>query len=157
MNSKIDLTIQSPLFGLNIPLIEIPDLVFSSSMLGKGCAIYPTDSYIVAPFDGLVKQLHRSKHALTIKHRCGFELLIHLGIDTVKCNGEGINNLVKVGGVVKKGQTLTEFDIGHLGLKAKSLITPILSTGENHIVNIANASFIKSLDQPLFFSMNFMI
>lgn len=99
--------------GTVIPITEVKDDVFSSCMLGNGLAIQPTDSKptVVAPADGEVSVIMEgSNHAVGIKITDNFDLLIHIGIDTVSLNGEGFTSFVSMGQKVKAGDKLIEFD-----------------------------------------------
>lgn len=87
----------SPLNGKVIPLKEVHDEVFSSEMMGKGCAVIPSEGKIYAPFDGRVVGLLDSHHAVGMESEDGVEILIHVGMDTVKLNGEGFTIHVEEG------------------------------------------------------------
>jgi glucose-specific phosphotransferase system IIA component len=124
-NQKI---VSSPLEGQLLPASAIPDETFSQEMMGKTLAILPTRNTVFAPFDGEVATLFHTHHAIGLLGKNGVELLIHVGIDTVKMNGEGFKAFVKQGDQVKQGQKLIEFDRTLIEQKAKSLITPIVIT-----------------------------
>lgn len=97
--------------GTVISVTEVNDDVFSSCMLGKGIAIHPTDGTVVAPVDGEISvTMEGTNHAVGIKVAEGFDLLIHIGIDTVSLNGEGFTSYVKMGQKVKAGDKLITFD-----------------------------------------------
>lgn len=99
--------------GAVIPITEVKDDVFSSCMLGGGIAIHPADSKstVVAPVDGEISVvMDGSNHAVGIKIAEGFDILIHIGIDTVSLNGEGFTPFVSMGQKVKAGDKLIEFD-----------------------------------------------
>ncbi|MDU4792093.1 MAG: glucose-specific PTS transporter subunit IIBC, partial [Staphylococcus sp.] len=86
--------IYAPGTGHIIPLSEVPDKVFSEKMMGDGIGFVPEKGEIVAPFDGTVKTIFPTKHAIGLESDTGIEVLIHIGIDTVKLNGEGFESLV---------------------------------------------------------------
>ena len=97
--------------GEVISVTEVKDDVFSSCMLGKGIAIHPTDGTVVAPVDGEISvTMEGTNHAVGIKVAEGFDLLIHIGIDTVSLNGEGFTSYIKMGQKVKAGEKLITFD-----------------------------------------------
>lgn len=102
--------IKAPLTGELIKLEKVDDPVFSSLAMGKGIAIKPKSNVIIAPFDATVESLFPTGHAIGLKSNNGTELLIHIGIDTVKLNGEGFRPLVSQGDTVTSGQPLIEFD-----------------------------------------------
>lgn len=128
-------TIVAPCDGEVIPLSEVPDQVFSGGMMGDGVGFIPRQSEIVAPFHGKVKALFPTKHAIGIESTDGVELLIHIGIDTVKLNGEGFESFVKVGDEVAEGQWLMKVDLEYLQQHAPSIVTPMIVTnlGERQI------------------------
>lgn len=128
-------TIVAPCDGEVIPLSEGPDQVFSGGMMGDGVGFIPRQSEIVAPFHGKVKALFPTKHAIGIESTDGVELLIHIGIDTVKLNGEGFESFVKVGDEVAEGQLLMKVDLEYLQQHAPSIVTPMIVTnlGERQI------------------------
>lgn len=128
-------TIVAPCDGEVIPLSEVPDQVFSGGMMGDGVGFIPRQSEIVAPFHGKVKALFPTKHAIGIESTDGVELLIHIGIDTVKLNGEGFESFVKVSDEVAEGQLLMKVDLEYLQQHAPSIVTPMIVTnlGERQI------------------------
>ena len=102
--------VKAPLSGDMIKLEQVNDPVFSSLAMGKGIAIKPTSNTIIAPFDATVESLFPTGHAIGLKSKHGTELLIHIGIDTVKLDGQGFKALVNQGDTVVAGQPLIEFD-----------------------------------------------
>jgi len=122
------LTLLAPVEGLVIPLNEVPDPVFAGLALGEGIALDPLGECLHAPCDGEIVQCARTRHALTLRTDAGLELLIHLGLDTVELQGQGIELLVAVGDQVRAGEPLCRFDADVLALGASALITPIVVT-----------------------------
>jgi glucose-specific phosphotransferase system IIA component len=122
------LKVGSPVSGKIIPLTEIPDATFAQGMIGPGIGIEPNGNTVVAPFDGIVVNLFHTNHAIGLESDQGVELLIHLGIDTVKMQGRGFKAFVKQGDKVKAGQMLLEFDLDLIRKEAKSIITPVIVT-----------------------------
>ena len=100
-----------------IPLSEVPDPVFAGKMAGDGAAIMVTGDIVVAPADGELSLVFKTKHAFAMTLENGLELLVHIGVDTVGLNGEGFEQLVEAG-------TKVEFILG----KGLSLATPVLIT-----------------------------
>ncbi|WP_432629333.1 PTS sugar transporter subunit IIA [Brotaphodocola sp.] len=100
--------------GEVIPVTKVKDDVFSSCMLGKGIAIHPTDRQkvtVVAPADGKITiTMEGTNHAVGLRIAEGFDVLIHIGIDTISLNGEGFTSYIKTGQKVKAGEKLIEFD-----------------------------------------------
>lgn len=131
----------SPLSGKVIPLKEVHDEVFSSELMGKGCAVIPSEGKIYAPLDGKVVGLLESHHAVGIESGDGVEVLIHVGMDTVKLGGEGFTTYVEEGESVKKGQLLLEFDIEKIQAEGYEVTTPVIVANSDEfseIVTVAN-------------------
>jgi glucose PTS system EIICBA or EIICB component len=131
MNSAPALTqdqITSPLSGTIIDLSQVPDEMFSQKMMGEGVAIDPSEGKVYSPCDGVIGTIFKTNHAVAIAADNGVEILVHVGIDTVKMNGEGFKGFVKNGETVKRGQLLIEFDLNLVKARAKSHITPIVVT-----------------------------
>lgn len=118
----------SPLSGKIIPLDKVKDEAFSSGSLGDGYAVLPESNTVLAPFDGEVVALFPTNHAIGLKSAGGAEVLIHIGIDTVRTKGEGFTSKVAVNEKVKKGQAIIEFDLEGLKGKGYDLTTAILLT-----------------------------
>ena len=122
-----DTTIYAPMNGKAVKLEEVPDEAFASGMLGQGVAIDPSEGKLYAPFDGTVAGVFDTKHAYTLVNDAGAEMLIHMGLDTVKLNGKYFTPKVTDGQAVKKGDLLAEFDIDAIKKEYK-MFTPILLT-----------------------------
>ena len=103
--------IVAPAVGTLVKQENIPDETFASGVLGAGLGIAPTKGVVVAPCDGTISTVAESKHAIGISTDTGLELLIHVGVDTVKMNGDGFVPAVAEGDTVKKGDLLLNFDI----------------------------------------------
>ena len=104
-------TLTSPVNGTQIPLAEVADETFASEMLGATVAVEPADGKIVAPCDGEVSNIFETGHAVCITTEAGGELLIHIGIDTVKMDGNGFTKKVSDGAKVHAGDVLIEADL----------------------------------------------
>lgn len=120
--------IYAPGTGHIIPLSEVPDKVFSEKMMGDGVGFVPEKGEIVAPFDGTVKTIFPTKHAIGLESDTGIEVLIHIGIDTVKLNGEGFESLVNTDEPVTQGQPLMKINLAYLQEHAPSIVTPVIIT-----------------------------
>ena len=120
--------IKSPMNGTVIPLSEVPDAVFSSEMLGKGFGVEPSEGKAYAPVDGEVTTVFDTKHAIGLMSKHGVELLIHIGIDTVKLNGKGFDVKVKTGDQVKAGDLLAEFDMDLIKGEGYPVTTAVVVT-----------------------------
>ena len=132
-------TVMSPLDGEVIPLSEVKDEVFSSEAMGKGCAVIPTEGKVYAPFDGTIVGLLESHHAVGLESENGIEILIHVGMDTVKLNGKHFICHVEEDQQVRKGQLLLEFDIQAIKEAGYEVTTPVIITNSDEFTDIETA------------------
>ena len=130
------ITIASPLTGQLIDLKEVNDATFASGLMGKGAAIIPTIGEAVAPEDGEVVSLFRTKHAIGFQTKSGAEILIHIGIDTVKLDGQHFEAHVESGQKVKKGDRLVSFDIEAIEQAGFEVTTPIIITNSDDYIDV---------------------
>lgn len=128
-----ELILKSPLAGDIVNIEDVPDEVFAQKFLGDGVAINPSSNIVTSPIEGTITQLFSTKHAICIKAESGVEVLIHIGIDTVKLKGKGFTSFVKKGDKIKTGNEIMELDLDLIKKHAKSIITPILITNVNSI------------------------
>ncbi|MGG7144521.1 beta-glucoside-specific PTS transporter subunit IIABC [Clostridium nigeriense] len=126
----------SPAKGDLAPLKESCDEAFACEALGKGVLIKPVEGKIVAPFDGIVRTLFPTKHAIGIVSDNGCELLIHIGYNTVQLQGKYFESFVEQGDTVKKGDVLVTFDIDALKKEGYSTETPIIITNTDHYLDV---------------------
>ncbi|WP_285769425.1 N-acetylglucosamine-specific PTS transporter subunit IIBC [Peribacillus sp. SI8-4] len=126
-----------PFEGKIVPIEEVPDQVFAMKMMGDGFAIEPANGKLSSPIDGEVLSIFPTNHALGLKMENGLEVLIHVGLDTVKLNGEGFTPLVKEGQRVTKGTPLLDIDLDFVKRNAPSTVTPIIFT------NLAEGTAVK--------------
>ncbi|MDF3000937.1 MAG: glucose transporter subunit [Bacillota bacterium] len=129
-------TVVSPFKGKTIKLENIEDASFSKGVLGKGIAILPTEGRAVAPCDGIVTALFPTGHAIAITSDDGCEILIHVGLDTVRLNGKYFTKKVQQGAKIKKGDVLVEFDIEGITKEGYSLVSPIIITNSDDYFDI---------------------
>lgn len=127
-NPDDNVTIFSPITGAVIPLEEVNDSAFASEAVGKGIAIIPIEGTVYAPFNGMVTTLFPTGHAIGITSESGKEVLIHIGVDTVKLNGEYFHAKVEQGDSVKKGQSLCIFDLESITSAGFDVTTPVVVT-----------------------------
>lgn len=141
----------SPITGEIKPISEVPDPVFSGKMMGDGFAIVPTHGTIVSPVDGKIVNLFPTKHAIGIESDAGREILIHVGIDTVKLEGKGFEALVAQDDKVVKGQPLLNVDLDYVKEHAPSIITPIIFTNlqEGETVNLTKQGTVEIGDEAI--------
>lgn len=130
----------APLKGEVRDLNEVEDEAFSSGVLGKGGAILPSDGKVVSPVDGTIVTFFPTSHAIGIQSDSGVEILIHVGMDTVKLNGKYFNPKAKEGDHIKKGQLLLEFDIDNIKKEGYSTLTPIIISNTDDYSDIIKTS-----------------
>ncbi|PNW09300.1 PTS beta-glucoside transporter subunit EIIBCA [Microbacterium testaceum] len=135
-----DTVVLSPVDGTVVPLTEVPDAAFADGSLGKGVAIRPTSGAVYAPFDGTVVAAFPTGHAVGLRGADGVELLIHVGLDTVKLGGEHFMLKVQSGTEVKAGDLLVEFDGDAIEKAGYDLITPVIVTNGDLYPDIADAA-----------------
>lgn len=126
-----DVLVEAPVTGKVVDLTTISDPVFSSLAMGKGIAIKPDSDVVVAPFNGVVESLFPTGHAIGLKSENGAEVLIHIGIDTVKLEGKYFKPLVSQGETVEIGQPLIEFDREAIAKEGFDNIIPVVVTNTN--------------------------
>ena len=138
--------ISSPVNGVAADLSEAPDEAFAGRMMGDGAIVIPEEPKVVAPEDGEVSFVFDTKHAIGFVTSSGTELLLHMGIDTVKLNGKGFEVLVKDGDKVKKGDLLMKLDLAYLAEHAPSLASPVLCTelSENQKIRLLKSGNIQA-------------
>ncbi|WP_370831796.1 beta-glucoside-specific PTS transporter subunit IIABC [Clostridium sp.] len=124
--------IKSPISGKVIELEKVNDPVFSSGAMGKGVAIEPLDNKVYAPVNGTIEFIADTKHAIGLLSEDGIEVLIHVGMDTVKMNGRGFNVKAAVNSKIKEGDLLLEFDRDIIEKEGYSLITPVVITNADN-------------------------
>ena len=123
--------------GKSVSLKEVPDETFSSEMLGKGVAIIPSDGLVTSPASGKISMIFETLHAVSVLADTGEEILIHIGLDTVKMKGEGFSSYVKVGDIVKPKDPLIKADLEKIKSAGFNPITVML---------ICNSAEFKSVE-----------
>lgn len=149
--ASTDLEVLSPLDGTVVPLSETPDAAFAEGALGDGVAILPRSGALYAPFDATIAAAFPTGHAIGLRHADGAEVLIHIGIDTVKLGGRHFDVKVTTGQQVKAGDLLVEFDGDAIEKAGYDLTTPIVVTNGELYPAISNrASGPIAHGEPLF-------
>ncbi|OPJ61826.1 PTS sugar transporter subunit IIA [Clostridium oryzae] len=149
MGKKVDLFL--PITGDVVALTEVNDYLFNKKIMGDGAAIKPKDSFVYSPVDGEIILVYDAKHAIGIKTEDGLQLLIHVGIDSVKLQGKGFAAYVNVGDKVKAGDKILFFDKEFVEMQA-SIITPIVITNSELIEKI-DINYKASKAKDLFMSV----
>ena len=130
-------SVYAPLSGKVSPLSSVPDETFSRGVLGRGCAVEPSEGRVIAPADGIVTMLANTRHAVGVTTSRGEEILVHIGINTVELGGEGFRAHVREGEKVKRGQTLLTFDKSFIRAKGYNTLSPVLITNAEDYSDIS--------------------
>lgn len=126
-------SVVAPLNGEVRSLEQVPDPMFAQKIIGDGVAIQPTEGMLVAPVKGKVVHVASTLHAIGLVTDEGLEILCHIGIDTVKMDGQGFNAYVKAGDTVNPGDNLISFDIQLIEQAGYPTITPIIITNGDKV------------------------
>lgn len=118
----------APMTGEVLDLAECIDPIFAQSIVGAGVLVVPRDSKVYAPYAGKVTIVANGGHGLAIKNPAGFQVLIHIGIDTVEMDGDGFKIFKKVGDDVLPGDLLLEFDLDKIKAAGKNIQSPVVIT-----------------------------
>lgn len=130
------LELLAPVSGLMVPIDQVPDPVFAKRMVGDGFSIDPVSTRLMAPVDGEVIDLQPSGHAITVRGDGGLEILMHIGLDTVRMQGDGFTPLVTVGQRVAAGDALIDFDLDLVARQAKSVLTQVVVTNSELLAGV---------------------
>ncbi len=122
--------------GKAVSITEVPDPVFSGKVLGDGVGIIPSNGEVVAPVSGTVAQVAHTKHAIGIESDDGLEVLVHLGVDTVKLDGQGFTCYVEVGQHVNAGDKLMDIDLDFIQSQGLSTVSPCIITNLDAAKNL---------------------
>ncbi len=136
--------LHAPVSGVMVPIELVPDPVFAKKMVGEGFSIDPVDNTLVAPIAGEVADVQPSGHAVTVRSADGLEVLMHIGLDTVKMEGEGFTPQVKEGEHVEVGDPLVIFDLDLVASKAKSLLTQVVIANSERVETLRPATGLVS-------------
>lgn len=128
---KLKEDIVCPLEGIMVDIKDVPDKIFAGEMMGCGFAIEPVSGEVVSPVNGIIENIFPTKHAIGIISEDGKEILVHLGIDTVKLNGDAFDILVQAGEEVKAGQPICRMNLEIIKMEGYSEISPIIFTNMN--------------------------
>lgn len=140
----------APMTGSVLALENVPDTTFASGLLGKGVAMIPAEGKVIAPFNGEVASIFQTKHAIGLESDSGIELLIHVGIDTVKLDGAPFTAHVKEGDKVRAGDLLLTFDRQAILDAGYDLATPIIISNSDDYPELEIvAGSAVSAGQPL--------
>ncbi|WP_315793379.1 beta-glucoside-specific PTS transporter subunit IIABC [Paenibacillus sp. BIC5C1] len=148
----LDQDVFSPITGEVKSLSEVPDPAFSEEIMGKGFAIQPSEGRVVSPINGTVFSLSKSGHAIGLVSDDGAEMLIHIGIDTVKLKGQFFSPKVQAGAKVAVGDVLMEFDREEIEKAGYTTITPVIITNMHQYNSIESAGRTTIKEKELLFT-----
>lgn len=148
----LDQDVFSPITGEVKSLSEVPDPAFSEEIMGRGFAIQPSEGRVVSPINGTVFSLSKSGHAIGLVSDNGAEMLIHIGIDTVKLKGQFFSPKVQAGAKVAVGDILMEFDREEIEKAGYTTITPVIVTNMHQYNSIESAGRTAIKEQELLFT-----
>lgn len=144
-----DISILSPIEGEAVSIKDVNDPTFSEEVLGKGVAIKPECGRVVAPIDGEIAVMFKTKHAISIISKSGDEVLIHIGLDTANLNGEFFKSYVNAKDQVKAGDLLLEFDIEKIKEAGYDTISMVVITNTDNYsdIQVFTGKHVKELDE----------
>lgn len=131
--------IAAPVAGKLVPLSEVSDPTFSEEILGQGAAVIPSENQFFSPVDGTVTTVFPTGHAVALTSADGVEILLHIGLDTVKLNGKHFTIYAEEGQQVKKGDLLLEADLEQIKSEGYDIITPVVICNTEEFSEIAMA------------------
>ena len=134
--AKADFTLTSPMAGTAVPLGQVKDESFAKGMLGPGIAVEPSSGVVVAPCDGKVTVAFPTGHAYGLKSASGVQVLIHIGMDTVKLDGKGFTPKVAKGDFVRRGDVLAEVDLDVIREAGYDTVTPVVVTNKKKFASV---------------------
>ncbi|WP_313351714.1 beta-glucoside-specific PTS transporter subunit IIABC [Exiguobacterium sp.] len=148
-----EMTIPSPVSGQIVSLEKVSDSVFASGAMGKGFAVVPTEGKVIAPVSGQVTAIFASKHAIGIRSEDGMEILIHVGIDTVRLDGTHFELHVTQDQKIEPGDVLITFDMESIQAEGYDIITPVIFTNlseERQITIDQDQISVSEYNKPAF-------
>lgn len=141
-------TVASPLTGRLVPLADVPDEMFAQRVMGDGIAIQPTDGTVVAPVDGQIAKLFPGGHGIALRSADGLEVLVHVGLETVKLKGDGFQVHAADGDIVAVGDRLVTVDLERLRALGVDTISPVVLLSDEAVTVVAVDDAVAG--QPLF-------
>ncbi len=139
----------SPVEGDIVPIETVNDETFSQEMLGKSVAILPAEGKFHAPADGVLESLFPTGHAYAVKTEKGAEILVHIGLETVKLDGKHFTLHATQGDTVKKGDLLVEVDLDAVKNDGYDIVTPILILNSDDYAQIEKKEGHVSVQDPI--------
>ena len=140
-----EIVLYAPISGEVVSLVDVPDTAFASRAVGEGVAIRPTGNVVVAPCDGELANIFKTNHAFAMITDSGAEIIVHVGVETVKLRGQGFKRLAQSGTRVRAGEPILELDLAYLDANAVSILSPVvLSNAEQfpQITDVASGTVV---------------
>ena len=131
-----EISMPSPVEGEAIPLSQVNDDVFAQELMGKGMAVIPSEGKVYSPINGTVESLFKTNHAIGLRAENGLELLIHIGLDTVKLGGKHFTPHIKQGDKINVGDLLIEFDKDAIKEAGYELDTAVIVTNSTEYLDV---------------------
>lgn len=132
-----EIVMLAPVSGEVIALEDVPDAAFASKAVGDGVAIRPTSKLVVAPCDGQLASVFNTNHAFAMVTDSGAEIIVHIGVETVKLGGQGFTRLAQPGSRVKAGDPVLELDLEFLRANAVSIVSPVVLTNADEFSELS--------------------
>lgn len=145
---KSEIAINRPVAGRILHMEDVPDPVFSSKLMGEGFAVEPATGSFVSPIEGELVLLADTLHAFAVRHSSGLEILVHIGVDTVKLKGDGFHSDRSTGDRLLAGDLIITVDLEKVGASAASLLTPVIITNGADF-GILATNFAAGLTDPV--------
>lgn len=138
----------APASGTVMALADVPDPVFASGAVGEGFAVEPSEGNFVSPVDGELVLVAKTLHAFAVRTDAGAEILVHIGMDTVKLKGEGFTAHRAKGDRVKQGDLVISCELAEMAPLVPSMVTPVLVTNGKDFA-IASTEIGAASGQPV--------
>lgn len=151
MKENKNIIIGAPIEGEAVSIKEVNDPTFSEEILGKGIAIKPSNGRVVAPVNGEIAIMFKTKHAVSLVSEQGVEILIHVGLETVNLQGEHFKSYVQEGDKVKAGDLLVEFDIEKIKEAGYDTTSPVVICNTVDMQDVLESKLgqVKELDSVI--------
>lgn len=130
--------VTSPFTGRVVSLDQVDDEVFSERVMGDGVAVHPEEGDVVAPLAGRIEKLFEGGHGLAIENDEGLQVLVHIGLETVKLKGDGFKVHATEGDTVGAGDLIVTVDLDRMGELGIDLVSPVVVISEHNVSNHAS-------------------
>jgi glucose-specific phosphotransferase system IIA component len=135
--------VTSPFNGRVVPLDDVDDEVFSERVMGDGVAVRPTSGEVAAPLSGRIEKLFKGGHGLAIEDDDGLQILVHIGLETVKLKGDGFTVHAAEGDTVSIGDVVVTVDLDRMNELAVDLVSPVVVISGHGVTNHASGEVLS--------------